>query len=345
MIDLRSDTMTIPTKDMLQAVSNARFGDDVYGEDPSVNELQEYVAAFLGKEDALFVPSGTMGNQICVHIHTNPGDEIIMEEQAHIFYYETAASALLSGIQIKPLPSFHGIMNPMHVLKSIRPDVYYFPKTTLICIENTHNRHSGAVTPLKNIENIKQIADEHNIALHCDGARLWNAATALNIAPKEIAKYFDSLSVCLSKGLGAPVGSVIVGKKEFIQKALKFRKILGGGVRQAGILASAGLFAIKNNYSKLAEDHFNAKEFAFILSELKFINIEPEFIETNIVIFNLSDKINSDDFCKECKNKGLLLNSVGNNSIRCVFYYQISYQEMLAASEIIKDVLLNLSRK
>ncbi len=345
MIDLRSDTMTLPTREMRRVMSEAPVGDDVFGEDPSVNELQEYAADFLGKEAALFVPSGTMGNQICVNIHTQPGDEVIIEEEAHIFYYETGAPALLSGLLLRTLPSDKGAMNPDSVRKAVRPDIYYFPRTALICIENTHNRHSGAVIPMENIIELKKIADERCIKYHCDGARIWNAATALNIEPNEIAKHFDTLSVCLSKALGAPVGSLIAGSKEHIKKALKFRKILGGGMRQAGIIAAAGLYAFKNHYKLLEEDHRQAKEFSKLISESDYIDINPETIQTNIVVFSHSEKFSSEVLFEECKRKGVLIIPVGKFSIRCVFYFQISRKDMLKAAQVIKDSVSKLMKK
>ena len=257
-IDLRSDTVTRPSPGMRTAMAEAEVGDDVFGEDPTVNLLQSRVAAILEKEAALFVPSGTMGNQICIKVHTQPGDEVIVERGAHVFNYETAGAAFLSSVQIHPIEGIRGVLAPEEILKAIRPRVYYMPRTRLLCVENTHNRAGGTVTSLERMRELRAVATECGLAVHLDGARLWNACAALGVPPAAFAKEADSVSVCLSKGLGAPVGSVVAGTRQFVDEARHYRKLFGGGMRQAGILAAAGLFALENHLPDLPQDHEKA---------------------------------------------------------------------------------------
>ena len=344
MIDLRSDTVTVPTDGMREAIARAIVGDDVFGEDPATNELQEYIAKLLDKEAALFVTSGVMGNQICIAAQTQPGDEVIVESDSHIFYYETAAPSIISRVQLRDLKSTIGAMDLNEIESSVRSSEYYFPRTSMICIENTHNRHGGAIIALDYIKEVKKTADTHNLIIHCDGARLWHACIATDISPANYVRQFDSVSVCLSKGLGAPVGSVIAGKKEFIEKARKWRKILGGGMRQSGILAAAGLYALRNHLPLLEFDHLNARLFSEIISESEFIAINLENIVTNIVVFDLSEKIELLAFIEECKKNGLLIIPVGKNSIRAVFHFQINENMAIMAGNIIKFAIHNLAK-
>jgi len=239
-IDLRSDTLTTPTDEMRQAMLNAIVGDDVYGEDPTVNRLQDMIAELFGKEAALFVPTGVMGNQIAIAVHTNKGDEVIVESESHLFHYETAAPSVISAVQMHCIPSKKGEMSLDDISQAIRSSEYYFPETTLICIEQTHNRHGGTVLSLDYMQSLHQLAKDHKVPVHCDGARIWNACAATGVQPHEYAKHVDSLSVCLSKGLGAPVGSLFIGTRKHVQKALHWRKLLGGGMRQVGILGDGG---------------------------------------------------------------------------------------------------------
>ncbi len=342
MIDIRSDTVTVPTPEMRQAIFEAKVGDDVYGEDPAVNELQEYVADLTGKAAALFVPSGTMSNQICIAIQTRPGDEIIVESDAHVFYYETGGPGKISGVQIRCIPSQKGMMDIDEIRQAIRPDVYYFPRSSLICLENTHNRHGGTIISLDYIKELATVAKDNGMALHCDGARLWNACAATGISPKDYLEPFDTASVCLSKALGAPVGSLILGTKEHIKAALKMRKILGGGMRQAGILASAGLYALKNNRRLLAGDHENAKAFAADLSECEFINVFTENVETNMVVFEHDAGIKTAELEEKCREKGVIFGALGNNRIRVVFHFQINRDDAVNAAGMIKDAAREL---
>lgn len=344
MIDLRSDTVTRPTDAMRKVIANAEVGDDVYGEDPSVNELQDYVADLFGKEAALFVSSGVMGNQLALKALTNPGDEVILESQSHIFYYETAAPAVISRVQLRPIESDDGMPSKELIKKSIRSSEYYFPKTTLICLENTHNRHSGAIISLDYIKEIKKLALENNIYFHCDGARIWNACTETGISPKDYAEPFETISVCLSKGLGAPVGSLLVGPKEVILKARKWRKILGGGMRQSGILAAAGLYAIKNHFHLLKQDHINAKKFSEIISESKFITIDLSKVQTNIVFFRVSNEINSKLLCDKLKEKKILIIPMEENSFRAVFHFQINPEQTEYSAKTIIETIYELTK-
>jgi len=338
-IDLRSDTVTVPDEGMLNAMMNAKVGDDVYGEDPTVNLLEHKVAQYFGKEAALFTPTGTMANQICLKINTNPSDEIICEQDAHIFYYETAAPALISNIQIRTIPSVSGMPELDLIEKAIRPDIYYLPKTSLICLENTHNRHGGTILSLEYLKNVRSLADKYNIRTHLDGARVWNALVESNYNGIEIGKYFDTLSVCMSKGMGTPLGSLVVGSKDDIKKALKVRKILGGGMRQAGYMAAACIYALDNNIDRLKDDHNNVKYLAEILERNNHISIDEERIQTNMLLIELDSKIDAEEFVEKCKNEGLLLFHIGDNKIRIVFHLNINREKTLKAGQIIENVI------
>ncbi len=335
MIDLRSDTVTMPSDEMREIMSKALVGDDVYGEDPTINELQDYTAELLGKEAAIFLPSGTMGNQLGLKVNTKAGDEVIVENDAHIYYYETAGPSIISQVQLRSIPSESGMPDLNKIESYIRPDIYYFPKTTLICLENTHNRHGGTVIDMDYIKEVKKIADRYGIKMHLDGARLWNASAATGISLKNYAEPFDTVNVCLSKGLGAPVGSLLCGSNEAITIALKWRKILGGGMRQAGIIAAAGLYAIKNNFAKLCDDHENAILFANAIYKSDYINCDLNKVHTNMVIFECINGVNSTKLHDELITEGLLVHEVGDNKIRAVFHLHITRDITKTAGEIV----------
>ncbi|MCX8104739.1 MAG: aminotransferase class I/II-fold pyridoxal phosphate-dependent enzyme [Ignavibacterium album] len=337
-IDLRSDTVTKPSQEMRKAMYEAEVGDDVFKEDPTVNRLEAYAAELLGKEAALFVTSGVMGNQICLNVLTNPGDEVICERDAHIFNYESGSPAKLSGIQLLPVEGKDGVITAEQVEPLIRPSsAYYMPRTKVIEVENTHNRASGAVWPLEKIIDLKNLAKKYNLFYHLDGARIWNASVATGISVKEYASHFDTVSCCLSKGLGAPVGSIIAGTKEFIKEAYRIRKSWGGGMRQAGILAAAGLYALQNNIERLKEDHEKAKYLAQRISENPNLEINLDAVRTNIILFNPL-KLSVEEGIKRCKDEGLLL-SVGKiDLIRAVTHLDISFDEVRKAADIIDSV-------
>ncbi|MBK7630809.1 MAG: aminotransferase class I/II-fold pyridoxal phosphate-dependent enzyme [Ignavibacteriales bacterium] len=338
MIDLRSDTVTRPSDAMRKAMYNAEVGDDVFKEDPSVNKLEEYAAELLGKEAALYVPSGVMGNQICLNVLTNPGDEVICERDAHIFNYESGSPAALSGIQLFPIEGKHGIITPEQVEPIIRPtSAYYMPRTKVIEVENTHNRGGGTIWPIENIVSLKNLAKKYNLFYHLDGARIWNASVATGITAKEYASHFDSISCCLSKALGAPVGSIIAGSRDFINEAFRVRKAWGGGMRQVGILAAAGLYAIQNNIERLKEDHEKAKYLAERINANPNLEIDMEAVQTNILLFN-PKTISVDEGLKRCKGKGLLV-SVGKiDLIRAITHLDVSFDDIKKAAQIIDEV-------
>lgn len=344
MIDLRSDTLTMPDEAMLKAICSAPLGDDVFGEDPTVNELEEYVSELLGKEAALFTPSGTMANQCALAALTDTGDEFIVEQDAHIYYYETAGPAIISRIQPKPIPSVFGEIDVEKIEKAIRPDIYYFPKTSLISLENTHNRHGGTVLSIEYIDKIGKFARDKGLKLHCDGARIWNACAATGIKPDRYCAPFDTVSACFSKGLGAPCGSILAGSKEIIEKALKIRKILGGGLRQGGILGGACLYAIKNNFRRLADDHENARQFAKIIAESEYIDINIDLVHTDIVMFEIPETLDPMSFEAECRNSGVSIIPFGERKIRACFYKGIDINMVKEASKIIIDVLHKLMK-
>lgn len=338
-IDLRSDTVTLPTKEMREAIYNAQVGDDVYGEDPTVNRLEEMAAEIMGKEAALFVTSGTQGNQISVMTHTQPGDEIILEEKCHIITYEVGGIGRLAGVQAKLIRGKNGIMDPSDIEAAIRGEDIHFPKTKLICLENTHNRAGGTVIPMDILKRTYEVAKKHKIPIHMDGARIFNAATYLNQPVKEIAKYADSIMFCLSKGLCAPVGSLIVGSKDFIARARKFRKMLGGGMRQAGFIAAAGIIALEKMTSRLREDHENARLLAEGLSEIPGIAIDMDTVQTNIVICDISGlKLTASEFAAKLYEKGIRVNGGNSSVVRFVTHYWIKRDDIEAAIEAVKSL-------
>ena len=337
-IDLRSDTVTKPSKKMYKAMCDAEVGDDVFKEDPTVNKLEEYTANLLGKEAALYVPSGTMGNQICLNVLTNPGDEVICEFDSHIFNYESGSPAVLSGIQLTPIRGDLGVFSIDQVEPLIRPkDAYYMPRTKVIEVENTHNRAGGTIWPLEKIIELKEIAKANDLYYHLDGARIWNASIATGISVKEYASHFDSISCCLSKGLGAPVGSIIAGTKEFINEAYRVRKSWGGGMRQVGILAAAGLYALTNNLERLIEDHKRAKYLAEKLKKIKNLEIDLTRVQTNILLFKpLNMTLNEAIF--KCKEKGLLLTVGTVGYLRAITHLNINDDDIKSAVSILRNV-------
>jgi threonine aldolase len=339
LIDLPSDTVTKPSAEMRKAMYEAEVGDDVFKEDPTVNKLEEYAAELLGKEAALFVPSGVMGNQICLNVLTNPGDEVICDEDSHIFNYESGSPAALSGIQLRPITGKSGVFTTEQIKPLIRlASAYYMPRTKVVEVENTHVRAGGTIWPIENIISVKKLVEEYGLKYHLDGARIWNASVATGISVKEYASYFDSISCCLSKGLGAPVGSLIGGSKDFILEAYRVRKGWGGGMRQVGIIAAAGLYALKNNISRLTEDHANAKYLAGKINELPNAVIDLKTVQTNIVSFKPLH-ISVDEVIENCKQNGLLLSTGKVGWIRAVTHLDVNSEQIRNAAEIISKVL------
>lgn len=317
-INLISDTVTKPSVEMLAHMFAAEVGDDVFKQDPTVNELERFTAELFGKEAALFFPSGTMANQTAIKLHTQPGDEVICDKWSHIFLYEGGGVAANSGVSCRLVDGINGKITASQIEKEINnPEFYHAPMTKLVSLENTTNKGGGLCYELEELEKIKKVCQQHNLKFHLDGARLWNAMIAKKQAPAQFGKLFDTISVCLSKGLGAPVGSVLVGDAATIHKAIRIRKLFGGNMRQSGYLAAAGLFAIKNNWKRLEQDHEKAKELANALSKKEWIaNVIP--VETNIVIFTLQNHISEQDFIAIMKQKNILLSSMGQGKLRMV---------------------------
>ena len=339
-IDLRSDTVTKPTPPMRKAMAEAEVGDDVFGEDPTVNALQEKVARILGKERAIFVPSGTMANQLAIKSHTQPGDEVIIEATSHPYNFEGGAAAALSGIQFYCLKGDRGILDVSQIEEVIRPEDHHFPVTRLICLENTHNRGGGSVYPIEKMAAIHRLAKSKNLQLHLDGARLWNASIAKGIDPKEYAQWADSVSVCLSKGLGAPIGSLVAGSRTFIDRVHRFRKMFGGGMRQVGIIAAAGIYALDHHIERLKEDHQNAKRLALGLQKFKGISINPEHVETNIVILDIENSsITAPLVAEEMKKERILIHAFGRAQIRLVTHLDVSSEDIEVALGAFEKVL------
>lgn len=329
-IDLRSDTVTKPTKEMREAMYNAEVGDDVYREDPTVNKLEELSAEMLGKEAALFVTSGTQGNQIAILTHTRPGDEIILEADSHIFYYEAAAASALAGVQTRTIPGTRGQMPVIDIRKAIRDDRdIHLPRTSLIALENTHNRAGGAILPVEYMESVYQLAKEKNIPVHLDGARLFNAAIGLGVDVKELTKSVDTVQFCLSKGLSAPMGSILAGPKEWIESARKWRKRLGGGMRQAGLMAAPGIVALTTMVDRLAEDHQRAKNLAKGVSEIKGIKVNLANVETNIVLLDVEGlNITANAFMAEMNKNNIFGSVFGEYIVRLTTHREITDKDI-----------------
>ena len=317
-IDLISDTVTKPTPKMLEAMLHAKVGDDVFKSDPTVNELQEKAAKMFGMEDALFFPSGTMANQTAIKLHTQPGDKLICDKYAHVYNYEGGGAAFNSGVTCKLIDGHRGMFSAEQLEEAVagRADIHV-PYSRLVCIENTTNKGGGACWDFSELEKLQKIAKENNLAFHLDGARLFNALVAKNESAEQYGQLFDTISICLSKGLGAPIGSILLGSKEHIAKALRIRKLLGGAMRQVGFLAAAGIYALDNHIARLAEDHLKAKEIGAVLSAASYVT-KLEAIETNIVIFYVDEKIGADNFIQKMKEKNILLTPMGEGRIRIV---------------------------
>ncbi len=338
-IDLRSDTVTVPSEGMRQAMATAEVGDDVWNEDPTVHELQRQVATMLGKEDALYVPSGSMANQIAIKVQTHHGDEVLMGWGSHCVCFEGGAAAAISGVQYRTLGE-GGLYSEDDLAAALQPSNVHFPPSTLAWIENTHNRGSGRIFPQARVEAIAALAHAEGMNVHLDGARLLNAAAATGLTPAELVAPVDSTSICLSKGLGAPVGSVLAGSGAFIQQALRYRKMFGGGMRQVGILAAAGLYALEHNVARLVQDHDNARLLAEGLAPLPGVTLDLDQVESNIVIFDLAPPAPAGEaFLAACAEQGLLFSQMGPSRIRAVTHMDVSRQDCQDAAQIAARVL------
>jgi threonine aldolase len=338
-VDLRSDTVTRPSSAMRRAMAEAAVGDDVYGEDPTVNRLEQRAAEIFAREAAIFVPSGTMGNQIAIKIHTRPGQEIICEERAHIFNYEMAMLAHFSGCIARPIYAEDGLLTWSEIKKRISPKIYYRAATGLISLENTHNMAGGTVYPAELADEICDQAHEMGLPVHLDGARIFNAAVALNKPVHVITKKFDSVMFCLSKGLGAPVGSLLVGSRNFIEQARVYRKALGGGMRQAGVLAAAGLIALEQGPLRLDEDHRNAKFLAEGLASIRGISMVPAKVKTNILVFDISGTgMSSDEMTRELAARNILAAGISAHAVRLVTHVDVDGAACARALEVVREI-------
>jgi len=323
-IDMRSDTITLPTEEMRRAMYEAEVGDDVFGEDPTVNRLEELAAQMLGKEAALFTPSGTMSNLIAVLTHTRPGDEILLGSEAHMFWYEVGSASALGGVVMRTIPNDQdGRIDPGAVEEAIRPKNIHHPQTALLCLENTHNRCGGAVLTPDYMSAIAGLTHQHSFMVHLDGARIFNAAVALGVPASELTKATDSVCFCVSKGLSAPVGSLLCGSREFVEKARKWRKMVGGGMRQAGVIAAAGIVALQKMANRLAEDHATARRLAYGLAQVPGITIYPEKVQTNIVVFESPAIIPGSEFVQRVGTQGVRLLHRGGRRVRAVTHRMV----------------------
>lgn len=337
MIDFRSDTVTRPTPGMLDAMMKAKVGDDVFGEDPSINQLEALSASLFGMEAALFCPSGTMTNQIAIKCHTQPGDEVICERLSHVYQYEGGGIAFNSGASVRLVEGDRGRITAGQVKESINPDDVHKPSSTLVSLENTANRGGGSCYNFADIQSIKEVCLQNRLKLHLDGARLYNALVAKNETPLQYGEVFDSISICLSKGLGTPVGSVLIGTKELIRKARRVRKIFGGGMRQAGFLAAAGIYALENHVTRLAEDHAHAQQ---ILRELVKKDFTGEVlpVETNIIIFEVKGRFTAAELAAKCMEQGILVIAISPRQIRIVVHLDIRPEDVQKTLEVIQSL-------
>ncbi len=340
-IDIRSDTVTTPTEKMREAMYQAQVGDDVYHDDPTVNELEELAAQIIGKQAAIFVPSGTFGNQLAILTHTLRGDEVIIPSSNHIFVHEAGAPAVISNVQLHLLDDPYGMPPIEKIEKAIRDEDIHFPRTGLICMENAHS--SGKVVPVDYLEKVHQLAIKHNIPVHLDGARIFNAAIALNVDVKQISATADSVMFCLSKGLAAPVGSILAGTKEFIEKARRGRKLMGGGMRQAGILAAAGIVALTQMIDRLKEDHENAKILAHLLSNIPHVKVFEDQLDINMVFFKF-DLIPAQIFVNEMLKRGIKINPPFDGVYRFVTHKDISKQDLYTITNAFEQIVKSFTK-
>jgi threonine aldolase len=341
MIDLRSDTVTRPTPGMLAAMTAAAVGDDVFGEDPTINELERRTAALFGKEAGLFVPSGTMANQIAVRIHCRPQDEVLLESTSHIYLWEAGGPAALSGVTCRTIDGRNGLIGVADLDGKVRPNDMHAVHTRLVCLENTHNRGGGSVYSLEMVAAIAAWARTNQLAMHLDGARIWNAMVATKVPAPEWGKQFDTISVCFSKGLGAPVGSLLMGPKELMAHARRIRKLFGGAMRQAGFLAGACLYALDHHIDRLAEDHANAQVLAQAVAEVPGLKLNPQRVESNLVWFEVDPRFGTaKDVAEKLKGGGVLVAPLGKNVIRAVTHLDVNREQCRKAA----DVFRNLAR-
>ena len=345
-LDFRSDTLTQPTAAMKQAMLDAPLGDDVFDEDPSIHALQQCTAELLGKEAALFVPSGTMSNQIAIRAQTSPGDEVLCEAECHIHYYEQGAPAQLSGVAMRPIQGERGVLSAAQFDGMIRPNNDHFARTRMVCLENTHNRGGGRIQPPEAIEEICDWAHSHGLITHLDGARLLNAVVATGIPAAEWASHFDSVSICFSKGLGAPVGSAIVGTEELIRRCRRHRKVLGGGMRQAGILAAAALHALEHHFERLADDHANAQRMAAALQDVEGLRIAMQDVHTNMLVMVVEPELGSAlELVDRFRQLGVQMLAIGAQQIRAVTHLDVGTAEVDRAAELIRSTVSDLRSK
>jgi threonine aldolase len=340
-VDLRSDTVTHPTKAMREAMAAAVVGDDVYGEDPTVNRLEALAAATLDREAAVFVPSGTMGNQIAIHLHTTPGTEVVAEAGSHVFNYEMGAMAALSGALPRPIHAAGGILEPTELATAIHPRTGYTTPTALVVLENSHNLAGGRVTPPGRMRELIAVAKEHGLPVHLDGARIFNAAASAGIPAAELAGGCDTVMFCLSKGLAAPVGSLLIGDADLIAEARRVRKMFGGGMRQVGVLAAAGVVALEEMAPRVGEDNATARHLAELLAEIPGIALDPATVDTNIVFFGLDDDagVTAPELAERLAEAGVRVHALGPDSIRMVTHYHISRDDVEWAADRVREVL------
>lgn len=339
-IDLRSDTVTKPTKGMMEAIINAEVGDDVYKEDPTVNKLERKLADMFGMEEALFFPTGSMANQAAIKLHTQPADQLICDKWAHVYNYEGGGASFNSGVSCKLVDGDRGMITAAQVEENINPpDFYHSPLTTLVCLENTTNKGGGACYDFEEIKKIRKVCDEHNLGLHLDGARLMNALVAKKEDPKDYGKVFDTISICLSKGLGTPLGTVLIGNKKIMKNAMRVRKVLGGGMRQVGFMAAAGIYALDHHVERLAEDHQRASEIGETLREQDYV-AEVEPVETNIVIFYLKNPLDEAAFMEALKKENIRISNMGQGKLRIVTHLDYSEEMHNRLRAVLKNINL-----
>lgn len=339
LIDLRSDTVTRPTPEMRRVIANAEVGDEVLGDDPTVRKLEEKFAERLGKSAACFVPTGTMANQTAIRAHTEPGDEVICSDGAHIIHYETGAPAALAGVMIRTIANPRGLFDAADISPLVRADAYHFPHSQLLMVENTHNRGGGTVWPLAQIDRVTAEGRKHNLKMHLDGARLWNAHVATGVAMKDYARNFDTISCCFSKGLGAPIGSAVAGDAHSISRVQRFKKMFGGMTRQVGILAAAAIYAMDNHVQRLAEDHANAKKLAELIANIPGLSIALGPVETNIVYFDIAQDVplNGQQLSDKLKTQNVLMMATGPRRIRCVTHLDVKAPMIEQAAQAIEQ--------